>query len=151
MPMTDFDDLMVQKGSSALIARSKDPSVVGIPIQPSEIRSRLSERLYLQLSNGDDATVVRAAERASIHLSAIFGRLGRTVSLDLPIDREIAVLFTIYEMHVSLGMYEAGKECRVKAKDLIVATYGDFPEAEKPLADKVAAGAITVSARRPFP
>lgn len=151
MPVTEFDDLLEQKGSGAVQARSVVPLVIGTPIDPVEIQNRLSVQLYDQLADGAEAAVIRAAERASIHVAAIFGRLGKVLNLDDQVSREVALLFTIYEMHLALGHEESGREYRIKAKDLIIAAFGDYPEADKPVTDKVAAGAITIPARRAFP
>ncbi len=151
MPMTDFDDLLEQKGTAVVSSRSVSPAASGSVITPDEVRSRLSVQLYEQLSDGSDDTVIRASERAVIHVSAIFGRLGQALNLDLPVAREVALLFTVYELHMALGNEEAGREYRIKAKDLIVSSLGDYPEAANPAADKPAVGAITVPARRVYP
>jgi hypothetical protein len=149
--MTDFDDLLEQKGTAVVSSSSIFPMVSGVPISPDEVRSRLSVQLYDQLSDGADESVVRASERAVIHVSAIFGRLGQALDLDQPVAREVALLFTVYELHMALGNEEAGREYRIKAKDLIVSSLGDYPEAANPTADKPAVGAITVPARRTYP
>lgn len=151
MNMTDFDDLLEQKGSAALEARNTSPSVIGTSITAAEIRERISASLYSQLSDDLDENTIRASERAAVHVSAIYSRLGKPVDLDNTITREVVILFTIYEMHLSLGNEKAGREYRIKAKDMIVASLGTYPESEKPQQEKPAIGALTVPARKDYP
>lgn len=152
MPITDFDDLLGPDPATAATAGTTVPfAIAGAPIAPPEIQDRLSANLYAQLSDGDDATVVRAAERATIHVGAIAARLGKTLNLDETVAREIVVLFTIYELHMALGHADAGKEYRMKAKDLIISTFGNFPEAGTPVEAPQAAAAVVTPARRSYP
>lgn len=151
MKLTDFDDLLVQKGSAGVRGYEQAPAVVGPAITVAEVKDRLSARLYEQLSDGSDGVVSKAIQRALARGSAIYARLGRVLNLDVSIDREVTILLTIYELHLSLGNAEAGREYRIHAKDLIVATYGNYPEAEKPLEEKPALGALTVSERKDWP
>lgn len=151
MGMTDFDDLLEQKGSAAVEVNSSVRTVTGSSISAAEIRDRLSATLYEQLSDGSDETTLRASERAVIHVSAILSRLGKSLNLDDQVIREVSILFTIYEMHLSLGNEKEGREYRVKAKDLLIASFGAYPEADKPQQDKPAIGAITVPARKDYP
>lgn len=151
MELTEFDDLLHSKGTAGTNAYAQSPAVIGTPITANEVQARLSSRLYDQLSEGSSDTVVRASERAVLHVAAIFGRLGLALNLDDPVGREIATLFTIYELHLALGNEEAGREYRLKAKDLIIAAYGEYPEAEKPATESPALGALTIPARRDWP
>lgn len=151
MELTGFDDLLESRGSAATKAYTTTPAVSGAPITADEIKDRLSSRLYDQLSDGTDETVIRASERAVLHVAAIYSRLGLTLNLDDPVSREVATLFTVYELHLALGNEEAGREYRLKAKDMIIAAYGDYPEAEKPVSEKPAIGAITVPGKKDWP
>jgi len=151
MELTGFDDLLQSRGTAGTKAYAQNPAVTGAPITADEVQARLSSRLYDQLSEGSSDTVVRASERAVLHVAAIFGRLGLALNLDDPVGREVATLFTIYELHLALGNEEAGREYRLKAKDLIIAAYGEYPEAEKPATESPALGALTIPARRDWP
>lgn len=150
MEVTGFDDLLEQKGSAATLSGAAAPSSTGTPIDPTEVSARLSAGLYAQLSEKSDETVVRASERAVIHVGAILGKLGKALNLDDPTAREIVLLFTVWELHMALGHEEAGREYRIKGRDLIVAAYGAFPETERPESG-AAVAAITVPKRRAFP
>lgn len=151
MEKTGFDDLLEQKGSAATESSSTAYSAAtGTAIAPTEVATRLSPSLYAQLSDGNENTVIRASERAIIHIGTILARLGKRVDLDDPVTREIVLLFTIYELHMALGHEEAGREYRIKAKDLIVAGFGSYPEAAKEEMG-AAMGAITVPKRKLFP
>lgn len=147
---TGFDDLLEEKGSAATTKPTAYVAPSGTLIAPSEVAARLSPALYEQLSDGSDTTVVRASERAAIHVGTILARLGKVVDLDDPVTREIVLLLTVYELHMALGHEEAGREYRIKAKDLIVAGFGSYPEAERPDAGS-ALGAITIPKRKAFP
>ncbi len=151
MRLTDFDDLLGQEGSAGVRGYEQVPAVVGTPVTAAEIKDRLSTRLYEQLADGSEDRVTIAMQRAVVRASAVYARLGRVLNLDVSIDREVAILLTIYELHLSLGNAEAGREYRIHAKDLIVATYGNYPEAEKPLEEKPALGALTVPKRKDWP
>lgn len=150
MRATSFDDLLVQKGTASTERISTAPRVLGSPIDASEVAERLSAPLYEQLSDGDDASTLRSVARAEIHASAILGRLGFDLDLDAKVIREIVLLLSIYEMHLALGREEAGREYRLKAKDMIIAAYGAYPEAEKNEGGAPVA-AITVPRRKPYP
>jgi hypothetical protein len=65
--------------------------------------------------------------------------------------REIVLNLTVYEMHMALGHEEAGREYRLAAKDLIVAAFGDYPEAGREQEAKVPAAAIKLAIRRRLP
>jgi len=148
---TEFDELLEEKGSAVTeqVSTAYAPAS-GTPITPAEVSGRLSPALYAQLSEGSESTVIRASERAGIHVGTILSRLGRETDLDDPVTREIVLLFTVYELHMALGHEEAGREYRLKAKDLIVSGFGSFPEAEKQESGSPV-GAVTVPKRKPFP
>jgi hypothetical protein len=147
---TEYDDL-IAKGEHALSTTGNAgiSEIKGSPIAPAEVASRLSGSLYEQLSDGSDDTVVRASERASIHIAAITARHGKTLDLDNTVMREIVLLMTIYELHMALGHEQAGKEYREKAKDLIIASLGDFPESGNPVGGQPPLGAIH-KPKRPY-
>ncbi len=154
MDVTDFDDLMQQKGSAATKTTTINPiigSSIGSPITAEEIAEQLTPRLYAQLADPDDDAVIRASERAALHVAAIFSRFGVPLNLDNQMHREIVKNYTIYELHLALGNEEAGKEYRLKAKDYIVALFGEYPEAGSPLSDKPVLGALTVPAQKEYP
>jgi hypothetical protein len=150
--VTEFDDLLDPRKSVAVTEQlSVAYTAIGSPITAAEISSRIAPSLYAQLSNGDESTVTRAAERASTQVSIVAGRLGRVLNLDDRAMREIVLLMTIYELHMALGNEEAGREYRIRAKDLIVAAFGDYPEAGSSQEAKIPAGAVKVAHRRPYP
>jgi len=152
MRTTCFDDLLSPEGHAAVTGDlSVSYTTKGSPIAPSEISSRIAPSLYAQLSDGDESTVARAAERASIQVSIVAARLGRVLDLDDQAMREIVLLMTIYELHMALGHEEAGREYRIRAKDLIVAAFGDYPEAGSTQEAKIPAGAVKQAHRRPYP
>jgi hypothetical protein len=144
MRATTFDDLMRHERTATTADGAVPLKTLGASIQPSEVSSRLAPGLYSQLSLGDDTTVTRAAERAALQVSAVASGLGKTLNLDDAIMREIVLLMTIYELHMAVGHEAAGKEYRLRAKDLMVSAFGKFPEADDPNA-RPAIGAITVS------
>lgn len=150
MNYSDFDDLVPQKGTAATRIKEVPTAVSSGTISPEEVKGRLSSGLYETLSDGSNENTIRAIERASIHVKAIINRLGKTFTIDEPVIRETVLLYTIYELHMALGHEEAGRECRIKARDLIIAAYGDYPETEKST-NGAALGAITVPARKLFP
>jgi len=152
MPVTDFDELLGLGPDRAATEDSSVPfGVIGSPVAAAEIAARLSSNLYAQLSDSDDEAVVRAASRATVHVGAIAARLGKVLDLDESVSREIVLLFTIYELHMALGHEAAGKEYRLKAKDLIVAAYGNFPESGSPAEGPAQAAAVVTPKRRSYP
>lgn len=152
MRMTDFDDLLDMKRSPAVTEQvAVSYTVSGSPIAAAEVAARLAPNLYAQLADGSVDTVVRAAERATVHIGTVAARLGRTLNLDDTVIREIVLDMTVYELHLALGHEEAGREYRIKAKDLIVAAFGDYPEAGSTQDAKVPAGAVKRAQRRPYP
>jgi len=120
---------------------------LGEPVAPEEVAARLSRNLYDQLSEKSDDTVRDAIARAQIYVGAVLRRLRAPFSLDDKVTREVVLIHTIYELHIALGREEAGKEYRVKARDIIRAAWGDFPEAESP-PEKGAAAAVAVPLKR---
>lgn len=150
MSITGFDDLLSPQGS-VTDQVSTDISVRGEPVTVEEVAGRLSPGLYAQLSNGSSESVTRAASRATVRISAIAARCGRVLDLDNTVMREIVLNMTIYEMHMALGHEEAGKEYRVSAKDLIVATFGDYPEAGREQDARAPVAAVQRPQRKPFP
>jgi len=120
---------------------------LGEPVTPEEVAARLSRNLYDQLSEKSDDTVRDAITRAGIYIGAVLRRLRVPFNLDDKVVREVVLIHTIYELHIALGHEEAGKEYRVKAKDIIRAAWGDFPEAES-APEKGAAAAVAVPPKR---
>jgi hypothetical protein len=124
-------------------------SPFGEPVEPEEVAARLSQNLYGQLSEKSDDTVRDAVTRAGVYTGAVLRRLNVPYNLDDKIVREVVLIHTIYELHIALGHEEAGREYRVKAKDIIRAAWGDFPEAES-APEKSPAAAVAVPKRRGF-
>ena len=150
MRVTDFDDLLRHR-PMVTDQISVDYKVTGTAVTASEVAERLAPALYAQLADGDETSVVLAAERATGHIGTIAARLGKTLNLDNTVMREIVLDMTIYELHMKLGHEEAGREYRIKAKDLVVAAFGDYPEAGSSQEAKVPAGAVKRAHRRPYP
>jgi hypothetical protein len=129
------------------------PEVTGIftplgeSVTPEEVAARLSRNLYDQLSEKSDDTVLDAIARASIYVGAVLRRLRVPFNRDDKVVREVVLIHTIYELHIALGHEEAGKEYRVKARDIIRAAWGDFPEAES-APEKGAAAAVAAPPKR---
>ncbi len=94
----------------------------GAEIKPSEVRDRLSASLFEQLRDGSDQTIVKAVNRALIHAQSVFAKGSGTLDLDVVLHREIVLNLTLYELHLALGHEEAGREYRIKARDLFDAT-----------------------------
>ena len=117
---------------------------LGSPVTADEIRTRLSESLYEQLSEGKDETVMQAVNRAMIYIGAVLRRFDQEYNLDDKIVRELVLIHAIYELHIALGHEEAGREYRMKARDIILARYGSYPDAEKESDTGPADGAIRV-------
>jgi hypothetical protein len=120
-----IDDIPVSGQSSKPVF-----SPLGTPVSVKEVEARLSKNLYIQLSEESDETVLQAINRAQIYVGAILRRLKVLFTLDDQCIREIVLINTIYELHISLGHEEAGREYRMKAKDIILAAYGDYPDTE---------------------
>ena len=120
---------------------------LGEPVTPEEVAQRLSRNLYDQLSEKSDDTVRDAITRAGIYIGAVLRRLSVPYNLNDHVVREVVLIHTIYELHIALGHEEAGKEYRIKAKDIIRAAWGDFPEADSG-PEKGAAAAVAVPPKR---
>jgi hypothetical protein len=101
----------------------------GEPVTPDEVADRLSKNFYGQLADGSDDAVEKAISRAGIYVGAVLRRFGHPYDLDDKIVREVVLIHAVYELHIALGHEEAGREYRVKARDIIRAAWGDFPEA----------------------
>ncbi len=136
---------MEEQGIDNIPAEKKDEtsafSPLGKTVTPEEVAERLSQNLYDQLSEKSEETVLSAISRASIYVGAVLRRLGVPFSLDDNIVREVVLIHTVYELHIALGHEEAGREYRIKARDIIRAAWGDFPEAET-APEKSAAAAV---------
>jgi hypothetical protein len=152
MRTTDFDDLLEQRSAAAVTEQlAITYTSNGSPITAAEVSARLAPSLYAQLADGDDSSVIRAAERATIHIGTIAARHGRPLDLDDTVMREIVLDMTIYELHMKLGHEEAGREYRIKAKDLILAAFGDYPESGSAQDARVPVGAVKTAHRRIYP
>ena len=125
-------------------------SPFGEPITPEEVAERLSRNLYTQLADGSDETVRNAITRACIYIGSITRRFGAPFDLDNKVIREVALIYTIYELHIALGHEEAGREYRVKARDIIRAEWGDFPDSDSPPERGTAAAVASPSKRKGF-
>jgi hypothetical protein len=119
----------------------------GEPVTPEEVAERLSRNLYAQLADGSDDAVRDAITRAGIYIESVLRRLRVPFDLDDQVVREVVLIHTIYELHIALGHEEAGKEYRVKARDIIRAAWGDFPEADS-APEKGVAAAVAVPPKR---
>jgi hypothetical protein len=122
-------------------------SPFGEPVTPEEVAQRLSRNLYAQLADGEDDTVRDAITRAQIYAGSVLRRLCVPFNLDDKVVREVVLIHTVYELHIALGHEEAGKEYRVKAKDIIRAAWGDFPEADS-APEKGAVAAVATPPKR---
>jgi hypothetical protein len=121
----------------------------GEPVVPEEVRERLSGNLYIQLSENDDETTSAAIRRAEIYTGAVLRRLDVPFSLDNEIVREVVLINTVYELHIALGHEEAGREYRLKAKDIILAAWGGYPDTDNPVTEKAAAAAVVTPKPNP--
>jgi len=125
-------------------------SPFGEPVTPEEVAMRLSKNLYGQLSEESDDHVLSAIGRAELYVGAVMRRFNATYDLDDKIIREVVLIHTIYELHIALGHEEAGREYRTKARDIILAAWGNFPDSETP-PRKSAAAAVAVPPKRKNP
>jgi len=119
----------------------------GEPVTPEEVAQRLSRNLYAQLADGSDDNVRGAITRAQVYAGSVLRRLHVPFDLDDKVVREVVLIHAVYELHIALGHEEAGKEYRVKAKDIIRAAWGDFPEADT-APEKGSAAAVAVPQKR---
>ena len=131
-------------------ALAVDFSPLGEPVTPEEVAARLSENLYKQLSEESDDHVRGAISRAEIYVGAVMRRFSTAYNLDDKIIREVVLIHTIYELHIALGHEEAGREYRMKARDIILAAWGNFPDSDTP-PKKNAAASVAVPPKRKSP
>jgi hypothetical protein len=124
---------------------------IGTAVTADEIKTRLSGNLYTQLCDGDDTNTMAAVQRAEIYAGSVFRRLLVSFNLDIHVQREFVLLMTIYELHMALGHEEAGREYRLKGKDIILAVYGDYPDTDDKTPAKSAAAAVSVPNQAPAP
>ncbi|MDR2924018.1 MAG: hypothetical protein LBU85_11845 [Treponema sp.] len=115
----------------------------GEPVTPEEVACRVSQNLYAQLADGSDDTVRDAITRAQIYAGSVLRRLRVPFNLDDKVVREVVLIHTVYELHIALGHEEAGREYRIKAKDIILAAWGSFPDSDS-APEKGAAAAVAV-------
>jgi len=141
-----IDGIPVVKPQAAAAAFSP----LGEPVTPEEVAARLSTNLYGALSDNSDKTVIEAITRAGIYVGAVLRRLSVPFDLGDRIVREVVLIHTIYELHIALGHEEAGKEYRVKARDIVRAAWGDFPESETPPERGAAAAVASPPKRKGF-
>jgi len=119
----------------------------GEPVTPEEVAGRLSRNLYAQLADGSDDTVRDAITRSQIYVGSVMRRLGVSFNLDDKVVREVVLIHTVYELHIALGHEEAGREYRIKARDIILAAWGSFPDSDN-APEKGAAAAVAVPPKR---
>ena len=100
----------------------------GTPVTYQDIESRLESNLYTALSDRDDDSVQNRIDSAQIYVGAILRNFNVSFDLDNAVIRELVILNTIYEMHISHGHEEAGKEYRYRAKDIVLVTWGDYKD-----------------------
>jgi hypothetical protein len=132
-------DIPVQKPDSTAAF-----SPLGEPVTPEEVAARLSKNLYDQLSEKSDEVTAAAISRASIYVGAILRRLNVPYNLDDSIVREVVLINTVYELHIALGHEEAGREYRLKARDIILAAWGGYPDTDNAAPEKAAAAAVVL-------
>lgn len=147
LPLTDVDDLLNTPSTKSSSATTT-ATVIGSPVLPTEVKSSLTGTLYDQLCNRNDAVAVAAIARACVHLSAIYARLKTSLNLDVASTRQTVIMWAIYELYMATGREEAGREWRIKAKDLIVASLGSYPEAAQQQEGRYPIGAVQVPSRR---
>ena len=146
MQEINIDDIPVDSQEATDSKKMFHP--FGTPITNEEVAERLSDNLYIQLSDGDADFVANAVNRAEIYVSTILHGLHVEFSLDIPVQREIVLMQTLYELHMALGHEEAGREYRQQAKNTIIAAYGSFPDADNSSGAPVAPAAKVVAPPR---
>jgi len=119
----------------------------GEPVTPEEVAQRLSQNLYAQLADGSDDTVRDAITRAQVYVGSVLRRLRVPFNLDDKVVREVVLIHTVYELHIALGHEDAGREYRVKARDIILAAWGNFPDSDT-APEKGSAAAVAVPPKR---
>jgi len=142
---------MEERDIEGIPAETSEPSTVfspfGEPVTPLEVSKRLGQNLYTQLADGSDINVVNAITRASVYIGSVMRRFQQPFNLDNQVIREVVLIYTIYELHIALGHEEAGREYRFKARDIIRAQWGDFPDSDSP-PEKGVAAAVAVPPKR---
>lgn len=141
MDTMSIDDIPVETPKNVIF------TPFGKPIEASEVSDRLSHNLYTQLSEESDETTIKAINRSQIYVGSILRRLRVSFDLDNQCVREIVLIYTIYELHIALGHEEAGREYRMKAKDIILAAYGRFPDSDDAQVEKEASAAVRTPPR----
>ena len=141
----DIEDIPVEKTKTLDIF-----SPFGEPVTPEEVSLRLSENLYTQLADGSDETVRNAITRAGIYIGSVMRIFKQPFNLDNKVIREVVLVYTIYELHMALGHEESGREYRVKARDIIRAAWGDFPDSSSPPEKGTAAAVAKPPPRKGF-
>ena len=121
---------------------------LGEPVTPNEVRERLSNNLYIQLSEDSEDVTSAAINRAMIYVGAVLRRLSVPYDLDNTIVREVVLINTVYELHIALGHEEAGREYRLKARDIILAAWGEFPDTDNAMPEKAPAAAVVKPQRK---
>ncbi|MDR2471565.1 MAG: hypothetical protein LBD09_05590 [Treponema sp.] len=133
-------------GIEDIPAAAPEPSVsfapFGRPVTAEEVADRLSANLYVQLADGSDDTVRKAIGRSEIYAGQVLRRLGVAFDLEDQTIREVVLIYTVYELHIALGHEEAGREYRKKARDIILAAWGDFPDTDNAGPERAAAAAV---------
>jgi len=138
----DIEDIPVEEPDTHTIF-----SPFGEPVTPEEVSRRLGQNLYIQLEDGSEKNVRNAITRASIYMGTVMRRFQQPFNLDHSVIREVVLIYTIYELHIALGHEEAGREYRFKARDIIRAQWGDFPDSDSP-PEKGVAAAVAVPPKR---
>lgn len=151
MRTTDFDDLLDTKADVSTSSGSGAWRVQGAPVGPADLQALgLEEYTYRQVTQGVEANVTKAGERATLHIGTIFARLNQVLDLSHNVHRAIVVAWTVYELYMATGNEKAGREWRIKAKDLIVALCGAYPEAATPDDARPVVGALSVPRPRRY-
>lgn len=143
MELSEIDQL-----TNGTISQSITFAPFGLPVLPEEIAARLSSSLYEQLSEGNVETTNAAITRAQVYVGAILRRLSVAFDLADTVIRELVLIHTIYELHISLGHEEAGREYRLRARDIILAAYGEYPDTDSASGSAVGATAVI---KKPVP
>ncbi len=125
--MSDINTLDAELGFTAESEIVEMYKAKGRAIEISEIRDRLSLSLFEQLKDGSAQTILKAINRALIHANAVLGKSGDSLDLDNVVHREVVLNLTLYELHMAVGHEEAGREYRLKARDLLNSAIGDEP------------------------
>jgi hypothetical protein len=146
---TDFDDLLDNPITTKNQATST--AIIGTPITASELKTKITDHTYAMLTDADDDNGSRAIESAEVQAGAIMAKFGRPLDRDNQVDRDVIILLAIWELFLRVGQAGAGREYRIKAKDLIIAAYGEFPDSQKPDTTRVVAGSVFRPERKEFP